>query len=79
MLDLAVLFRSKVVRVHVQQTSSDQVTWSVDDEIYPCRSLKYLHLSSYSLQAHEKTLTALSKGKLPNLSHLSFCQNAAIL
>ena len=72
MLDLAVLFRSKVVRVHVQQTSSDQVTWSVDDEIYPCPSLKYLHLSSYSLQAHEKTLTALSKGKLPNLSHLSF-------
>ena len=72
MLDLAVLFRPKVVRVHVQQTSSDQVTWSVDDEINPCLSLKYLHLSSYSLQAHEKTLTALSKGKLPNLSHLSF-------
>ena len=70
MLDLSVLLTSNVVRVHVQQISREQVPWSVNG--YVLRpSLKYFHLSSYNLQAHEKTLRTLSVRFLPDLIHLS--------
>ena len=70
MLDLSVLFKSNVVRVHVQQMSSEQVAWSVDNYVgnHP---LMYLHLSSYNLQGHVKNLSRLLFKNLPDLIHLS--------
>ena len=74
MLDISILFKPEVGRIHIHQMG-DQIELLVENEIGPCPKLKHLHFSSPYLKHDEETFSAIAsavqKGHLPNISHLS--------